>query len=375
MRPKRLALKAASFIAAAALLAAVPLSVPDSAFSTAPMTAYADESAGDLYYTVDGDHAVITGCNYTASSIEIPDSLGGYPVTAIGDYAFNGADLTSIKIPDTVTSIGNYAFSMTGLTSVTLPESLEYIGIRAFDLCSSLSEVSFPDHMIEIDAMTFDSTPWIKAQRQKDPLVVINGALIDGQAAKGDIEIPSSVKYVSPGAFERNDNITSVVFPSSVSVLNDSTFFYCSNLTSADLRYVTSIEGMSFAGCDKLTDLKVSKMLTSINYYAFADSTARATITVYGTKADWDSVEKNDEDVFLNNATYVFDDNFEIPGGDIVGDVNDDGAFNLADLVLFSKWLLGDPDAKLAKWQNVDLVHDEKLDAFDLCMMRKALIS
>ena len=71
MRPKRLALKAASFIAAAALLAAVPLSVPDSAFSTVPMTAYADESAGDLYYTVDGDHAVITGCNYTASSIEI----------------------------------------------------------------------------------------------------------------------------------------------------------------------------------------------------------------------------------------------------------------------------------------------------------------
>lgn len=54
---------------------------------------------------------------------------------------------------------------------------------------------------------------------------------------KGDVVIPSDIKYVSPGAFDNNEDITSVVFPSNIKKLNDSTFFYCNNLKSADLRY------------------------------------------------------------------------------------------------------------------------------------------
>lgn len=58
----------------------------------------------------------------------------------------------------------------------------------------------------------------------------------------------------------------------------------------------------------------------------------------------------------------------------IMGDVNDDGEFNIADLVLFQKWLLAVPDVELANWKAVDLCEDERLDIFDLCLMRKALI-
>ena len=40
-------------------------------------------------------------------AISIPSTLGGYPVTSIGDYAFRDCDdLTSMTMPDSVTSIG-----------------------------------------------------------------------------------------------------------------------------------------------------------------------------------------------------------------------------------------------------------------------------
>lgn len=63
--------------------------------------------------------------------------------------------------------------------------------------------------------------------------------------------------------------------------------------------------------------------------------------------------------------------------GDIApadGDVNSDGSFNVADVVLFQKWLLNDPDVKLDNWMAADLCQDGKLDVFDLCLMKKALI-
>lgn len=375
MKTKRRTLRIASFTAAAALAAVLPLSAPGAVFDPALMTAFADDAATWLRYDVEEDHVVITGCDTSVTEVTIPDSINGLPVTVIGDYAFNGSDITSIKIPDSVTKIGNYAFSMSsGLKTVTLPENLETVGIRAFEMCSALSEVNFPEKLVEFSSCVFESTPWLTEQRKKDTFVIVNGDLIDAQNAKGEVIIPSDVKYVSPSAFARNTDITSVVFPSGVENVSDNTFFFCSNLESADVRYVGKVESMAFAYCDKLKDLKLSKNLTYIDNYAFADVTSRATITVYGTKEDWDKVEKDSEDQFLKNATYIFDDSIVAPPPEIIGDVNSDNEFNTGDLVLLSKWLLGTPDTKLANWKAGDFDKDGRLDTFDLVQMRKELI-
>ena len=375
MKTKRRALRIASFTAAAALAAVLPLSAPGAVFDTAPMTAFAVETAGVLQYEVEDDHIVIVGCDLSATDVEIPSSINGLPVTVIGDYAFNGIGITSVTIPDSVKKIGNWSFCMcSGLKTVTLPDSLEYVGIKAFEMCSELSEVNFPDKLVEFSSLVFDSTPWMTEQRKNGPLVIVNGDLIDAQTAKGEVVIPSDVKFVSPSAFELNEDITSVVFPSEVKNVSDNTFFYCSNLESVDVRNVGKIESMAFAYCDKLKDLKLSKNLTFIDNYAFADVTSRATITVYGTKEDWDKVEKDSEDQFLNNATYIFDDSIVAPPPEIQGDVNADNEFNTGDLVLLSKWLLGTPDTKLANWRAGDFDKDDRLDTFDLVQMRKALI-
>lgn len=56
------------------------------------------------------------------------------------------------------------------------------------------------------------------------------------------------------------------------------------------------------------------------------------------------------------------------------GDVNDDGEFNVADAVLLQKWLLAVPDTHLVDWKAADFCNDNKLDVFDLCLMKRELI-
>gem|GEM_PF-445991 len=56
------------------------------------------------------------------------------------------------------------------------------------------------------------------------------------------------------------------------------------------------------------------------------------------------------------------------------GDVNGDGEFSLADLVLLQKWLIADPDAQLANWKAADFSNDGKLTAADLSLMKRALL-
>ena len=59
----------------------------------------------------------------------------------------------------------------------------------------------------------------------------------------------------------------------------------------------------------------------------------------------------------------------------VKGDVNSDGKFDIADIVLMQKWLLAIPDTELKNWKAGDFYNDSRLDIFDLCLMRKALIS
>ncbi len=55
------------------------------------------------------------------------------------------------------------------------------------------------------------------------------------------------------------------------------------------------------------------------------------------------------------------------------GDLNGDGQFSVADVVLLEKWLLGVPDTTLADWSAGDLREDGKLDVYDLAEMRDML--
>ena len=58
----------------------------------------------------------------------------------------------------------------------------------------------------------------------------------------------------------------------------------------------------------------------------------------------------------------------------IVGDCNNDGTFNISDVVLLQKWLLAVPDTHFENWKAADMCEDDRLDVFDLCLMKRQLI-
>lgn len=58
---------------------------------------------------------------------------------------------------------------------------------------------------------------------------------------------------------------------------------------------------------------------------------------------------------------------------EIYGDINSDGIFNINDVVLLNKWLLGVSDVKINNWKSADLCDDDIINIFDLCIMKNKL--
>lgn len=114
---------------------------------------------GPFLYTVENGEASITGYDYSESLYYIPDTLGGYPVTSIGDYALSWSlfESAEITIPDSVKYIGEGAFSGGDyyLTGITLPDNLEYIGAFAFSDCYGISEITIPSGVTSINHSSF----------------------------------------------------------------------------------------------------------------------------------------------------------------------------------------------------------------------------
>ena len=89
----------------------------------------------------------------------------------------------------------------------------------------------------------------------------------------------------------------------------------------------------------------------------------------------WENIP--DEKKIIRN--YIISEDFTITETEeiadvIKGDVNGDFEFNIADAVVLQKWLLAVPDVELVNWKAGDLCEDDKLDVFDLCLMKRALI-
>lgn len=58
----------------------------------------------------------------------------------------------------------------------------------------------------------------------------------------------------------------------------------------------------------------------------------------------------------------------------VLGDVNADDKFTIGDVILFQSWLMGN-DVTLDNFQAADFCEDGVLDVFDLCMMKKELLT
>lgn len=214
-------------------------------------------------YSVSKGNATITDVKTSISGdIIIPSTLGGCPVTNIGDGAFYECTrITSITFPDSVTSIGEYAFSScTGLTNITIPEGITIIGLNAFLGCSGITTVNFNATNCTSKGSTasgfFSYCDNLKTINIGDNVTNIPDQAFFLCSKVESITIPNSVISIGNAAFYRCTELTNVTIGNGIIHFGNSAFAYCTSLTSINIPYsVTGIGVDVFGGCSSLTDV------------------------------------------------------------------------------------------------------------------------
>jgi hypothetical protein len=231
-------------------------------------------TSGDYTYEVTDNQATITCYAGPGGDITVPAALEGYPVTAIGDYAFaNCTTIASITLPSGVTSIGRYAFyECQALTTIALSDTITSLGLDAFCRCYALTAITVDTAnpvYTSVDGIMFDKT---------------GTTLVQYPIGRPDLSytIPTGVTTIGYGAFSYSKTLTGVVIPDGLAVIGNSAFYRCTKLTGMVVPDgVTDIDNHAFYGCYALTSVTLPDSVTRIGAYAFSNS-AITSITLPG---------------------------------------------------------------------------------------------
>lgn len=134
-------------------------------------------------YTISGKTCTIINVDDTKTIVKIPETLGKFTVTGLGDGAMGGSTMIEeVVLPNTLTTLGDFCFAYShslrkvtipeGLTAVpdgafyhcenlwtlSLPRSVKTVGKNAFGRCSSLTALSLPGTVTAIGENAFPVT-------------------------------------------------------------------------------------------------------------------------------------------------------------------------------------------------------------------------
>ena len=179
----------------------VPLDEPEATPTPTPVLC-------DFTYTIENNEVTITGYTGSAATAVVPDTIGGCPVTAIGDYAMAFISLTDVTLPDTITYIGEGAFTETPLVNMTLPYGLTHLGMYAFSHCRSLESINIPSGVSAIYTHTFYDCPLLTEITIPSGVTSIGQYAFTYCTALKKITIPASVTSITKGAFDECPNLT-----------------------------------------------------------------------------------------------------------------------------------------------------------------------
>ena len=270
------------------------------------------QESNGFAYTVTGDEATITGYTGSAENIVIPSELGGKPVTAIADKAFEGyKNIVNIYIPKTIKAIGEDAFQ--NATS-NLIRFICYEGTE-----NEWANIAIQKGNEELNPREFDDVAWFRLYECNLSGDMVYQASDDAATlvryfgSDSKVDIPAElggkpVTEIGEWAFAYYSSLTEVTIPEGVTSIRAFAFRSCSSLTKAIIpEGVTSIGESAFQSCGSLTEVTIPKSVTSIEYFAFCDCGALATVYYGGTQEDWDALKKNigEENTPLLNANII----------------------------------------------------------------------
>lgn len=278
-----------------------------SAFGGFTFSASAEGEYTSGYYTyyVRDNQATITDCDTSISGdIVTPATLGGYPVTSIGYYAFEDCTaITSITISEGVTSIQPAAFkNCTALKTIHIPASTtKYIWLTAgdpyaFEGCTALEEITVAEgntkyYSDENGVLFEDSTLLFYPTGNRrtsytvpDYVTAVNGRAFENCQYLESVTIPDTVVSVgadSSSAFKNCINLRTVNWGDSISTIFPNTFYGCSSLESITIPSgVSEIGASAFYGCTSLEEIVIPDSVYYIENSAFFGCTALADITI-----------------------------------------------------------------------------------------------
>ena len=270
------------------------------------------QESNGFAYTVTGDEATITGYTGSAENIVIPSELGGKPVTAIADKAFEGyKNIVNIYIPKTIKAIGEDAFQ--NATS-NLIRFICYEGTE-----NEWANIAIQKGNEELNPREFDDVAWFRLYECNLSGDMVYQASDDAATlvryfgSDSKVDIPAElggkpVTEIGEWAFAYYSSLTEVTIPEGVTSIRAFAFRSCSSLTKAIIpEGVTSIGESAFQSCGSLTEVTIPKSVTSIESFAFCDCGALATVYYGGTQEDWDALKKNigEENTPLLNANII----------------------------------------------------------------------
>ena len=247
------------------------------------------QESNGFAYTVTGDEATITGYTGSAKNIVIPSELGGKPVTAIGEKAFEGyKNIVNIYIPKTIKAIGEDAFR--NATS-NLIRFICYEGTE-----NEWANIAIQKGNSELNPREFDDVAWFRLYECNLSGDMVYQASDDAATlvryfgSDSKVDIPAElggkpVTEIREFAFADYSGLTKVTIPKSVSSIGQGAFAYCSSLT----------------------EVTIPKSVTSIEFFAFYDCGALTTVHYGGTQEDWEALKKNigEENTPLLNANII----------------------------------------------------------------------
>ena len=177
------------------------------------------------------------------SDIVVPNDIDGIPVTYVRGLT---ADLTSIKLPNSLIKIKDDAFnSMDTLKSLVIDggaPNLNELGERSFSGCSNIEELDLSN---------------------------------------------SKLTSIPEGAFAYCKNLKTIKLPSTITSIGDEAFYNCQSLTNIeglDKCNLKSIGSAAFSNCKALKNLDFSQStFTNVPSKAFNGCSALAKITLPNT--------------------------------------------------------------------------------------------
>ncbi len=208
-----------------------------------PMSALvaAAETDGIYTYVVENGEATITGCSDGRGVLNIPSTLGGYPVTKIGCDAFAYTYFSEIVIPEGVREIEQYAFSYcSNLEKVKIADSVTTIGYMAFYDSSNLKTIDIGKCTADFTNCFYYTTIIENFIVHPDNTVYksINNCLIDIKTktllyALNNSIIPDdgSVIQIGNDAFQFFTDATEIYIPKTIGNIYIDAFDDCETIT------------------------------------------------------------------------------------------------------------------------------------------------